>query len=170
MVGGPAGDVYTPSNITAQPGDTVTFQFMTKNHTATQSSFPVPCRPLADSSTSGQVGFDSGFMPVAANASAFPTYTITINNSSPVWVYCRQTGHCGLGMTFSVNAVESSPNNYAAFKNNAIEQNGTASAAKSASSAKSTSGAASVHASVTRSAGAAGFALASVLVAFAFLA
>jgi len=51
---------YTPSNITAQVGDTVTFQFMQKNHTATQSTFADPCRALTLTSTSGQVGFDSG--------------------------------------------------------------------------------------------------------------
>jgi plastocyanin len=51
---------YTPSNITAQIGDTVTFQFMQKNHTATQSTFANPCRALTLTSTSGQVGFDSG--------------------------------------------------------------------------------------------------------------
>lgn len=51
---------YTPSNITAQIGDTVTFQFMQKNHTATQSTFADPCRSLTLTSTSGQVGFDSG--------------------------------------------------------------------------------------------------------------
>ena len=51
---------YTPSNITAQIGDTVTFQFMQKNHTATQSTFADPCRALTLTSTSGQVGFDSG--------------------------------------------------------------------------------------------------------------
>jgi plastocyanin len=51
---------YTPSNITAQVGDTVTFQFMQKNHTATQSTFANPCRALTLTSTSGQVGFDSG--------------------------------------------------------------------------------------------------------------
>lgn len=64
IVGGSAGTVYTPSNITAQPGDTVTFQFQTKNHTATQSSFAQPCISLADSSTSGQVGFDSGLYAI----------------------------------------------------------------------------------------------------------
>lgn len=51
---------FTPSEISAQPGDTVTFQFMAKNHTATQSSFKDPCRSLTSTSTTGQVGFDSG--------------------------------------------------------------------------------------------------------------
>jgi len=161
IVGGSAGEVYTPSNISAQVGDTITFQFQTKNHTATQSSFAQPCIPLADSSSSGQVGFDTGFMPVSANATEFPTYTITINNTAPLWAFCRQTGHCGAGMVFSANA-PSSGNTFATFKNNAIEQNGTASAAKSASSAgaTSTSGAMAIRASLTGLAGAlAAFAL-----------
>jgi plastocyanin len=36
MVGGASGLVYTPSNITAQPGDIIQFQFQVKNHTVTQ--------------------------------------------------------------------------------------------------------------------------------------
>ena len=50
---------FSPSNITAQPGDTITFEFHQKNHTVTQSSFANPCQMLSSTSTSGQVGFDS---------------------------------------------------------------------------------------------------------------
>ncbi|KAG1748923.1 uncharacterized protein EDB91DRAFT_1111425 [Suillus paluster] len=125
---------YTPSNITAQAGDTVTFQFMQKNHTATQSTFANPCRGLTLTSTSGQVGFDSGFVPVGSNATTFPTYTIKINDTAPIWVYCAQTGHCGQGMVFSVNAVESGSNNYAAFKAKAMQLNGTASSSTTSTS------------------------------------
>jgi len=42
-VGGTAGLVYTPPYIYANIGDTVIFQFGTKNHTLTQSTFPLPC-------------------------------------------------------------------------------------------------------------------------------
>lgn len=125
-VGGPNGLVYTPSNITANPGDTVTFHFEATNHTATQSSFAVPCEKLALTSTSGQVGFDSGFMPVSANSTVSPTYTIQVNDTKPIWVYCRQNGHCGKGMVFSVNA-PATGNTFAAFQAAAIQQNGTAS-------------------------------------------
>jgi len=141
VVGGTGKLFYTPSNITAQVGDTVTFQFQQKNHTATQSSFAVPCRELALTSTSGQVGFDSGFMPVSENATTFPTYTIQINNTAPIWVYCRQTGHCGDGMVFSVNAIATGPNNFAAFKAMAIQQNGTATATSGASTPTQSNGA-----------------------------
>lgn len=51
---------FEPANITAQPGDTITFEFHQKNHTVTQSSFASPCQALSSSSTTGQVGFDSG--------------------------------------------------------------------------------------------------------------
>jgi len=132
VVGGTsAGLVYTPSNITAQPGDTVTFQFQQKNHTVTQSTFANPCRALTLTSTTGQVGFDSGFMPVGANATSFPTYTIQVNDTTPIWAYCKQTAHCGQGMVFAINAVETSANTFEAFKAQAIALNGTASATSS---------------------------------------
>lgn len=60
IVGGPGLLTYQPSNITAQVGDTVTFEFRQKNHTVTMSSFAAPCRALALTSTTSQVGFDSG--------------------------------------------------------------------------------------------------------------
>ncbi|KAJ7828283.1 hypothetical protein B0H14DRAFT_3873388 [Mycena olivaceomarginata] len=126
-------DLSTPSNITAQPGDTATFQFHQKNHTVTASSFQDPCRALSLTSTSGQLGFDSGFMAVSPNATDFPTYTIQINDTQPIWAYCRQAGHCGTGMVFSVNAVESGPN-FAAFQAKAIQLNGTAASAPASSS------------------------------------
>ncbi|KAJ7349148.1 hypothetical protein DFH08DRAFT_743009 [Mycena albidolilacea] len=138
IVGGTAGNIYTPSNITAQPGDTVTFQFHQKNHTVTASSFQDPCRALSLTSTSGQLGFDSGFMAVSPNATDFPTYTIQINDTQPIWAYCRQAGHCGTGMVFSVNAVESGPNNFAAFQAKAIQLNGTAAATSASPSGTGT--------------------------------
>lgn len=58
IVGGPGNLTYGPSNITAQVGDTVTFEFHQKNHTVTASSFAAPCRALG--TTAGEAGFDSG--------------------------------------------------------------------------------------------------------------
>lgn len=60
VVGGPNKFFFSPSNITAEVGDTVTFQFQQKNHTVTQSTFAEPCISLTKTSTSGQTGFDSG--------------------------------------------------------------------------------------------------------------
>ncbi|KAF8078061.1 hypothetical protein FPV67DRAFT_1463959 [Lyophyllum atratum] len=128
IVGGPGKLVYDPSNITAQAGDTITFEFRQKNHTATASSFAAPCRALSLTSATGEAGFDSGFIAVADNATTFPMYTVRVNDTKPIWVYCRQANHCGQGMVFSSNAIESGPNNFAAFKAKAIQVNGTTSA------------------------------------------
>ncbi|KAI6151079.1 hypothetical protein BKA82DRAFT_82920, partial [Pisolithus tinctorius] len=91
---------FNPSNISAQAGDTVTFQFMPGNHTATQSTFEQPCQPFK--SSSGQGGFDSGLCV------------------TPIWVYCKQGLHCREGMVFSINADVAGSETYSAFKARAM--------------------------------------------------
>jgi len=120
---GADGLTYTPSRVSAKPRDTIVFEFHAKNHTATQSSFADPCRKLEF--TSPTPGVDSGFMGVAADATVFPTYNVTVNGTAPMWFYCRQTGHCGQGMVFAVNSDESSSRSFDAFKQLAIAINGT---------------------------------------------
>ncbi|THH21089.1 hypothetical protein EW146_g381 [Bondarzewia mesenterica] len=144
IVGGPNNLTFQPANITAQPNDTITFEFHQKNHTATQSTFASPCVGLTQSSTSGQVGFNSGFVPVSDNATSFPTFTIKVNDSAPIWAFCAQANHCGSGMVFSVNANESSPNTFAAFQARAKQINGTSSNSTSSPSGSS-NGATSLH-------------------------
>ncbi|KAJ7716236.1 hypothetical protein DFH07DRAFT_947646 [Mycena maculata] len=165
---GADGLTYTPSNISAAIGDTVTFEFHPKNHTVTQSSFPEPCKALAETSTTGQVGFKSGFMPVAENATSFPTFTITINDTAPIWGYCGQQGppvHCTSGMVFSINAVESGPNNFQAFQQIALNEGNVSAAAVSGSG----SGAGSTGTSTGSAAGStqSGGALSSTSVSYA---
>ena len=88
---------FNPTNVTAQPGDTITFTFISKNHTVTQSSFDSPCQPLDG-------GIDSGFEPIPDNSTETLNFTITINDTSAIFFYCRQTGHCsGDGQVFAVN-------------------------------------------------------------------
>jgi plastocyanin len=117
---------YDPPYVAAAPRDIVRFQFVAKNHTATQSSFGNPCRKLEFTSTTGQVGFDSGFTPGSADNS--PTFDVLINDTAPIWVYCRQGNHCGSGMVFSINSDESSDRNFEAFKLLAQTINGTGAA------------------------------------------
>lgn len=59
-VGGPGLLTFQPSTLKADVGDTITFEFYQSNHTVTASSFDRPCEPLSSTSTTGQVGFDSG--------------------------------------------------------------------------------------------------------------
>ena len=69
-------------------------------------------------------------MPVDANATEFPVWNVTVNDTAPLWFYCRQhkpdgSAHCGAGMVFAVNAVEDSPRNFSAFRSLATTLNGT---------------------------------------------
>jgi len=123
IVGGTGVLAFNPPNITANVGDTITFEFHQKNHTVTASSFDSPCRNLF--STTGSAGFDSGYNPVSDGATSFPTYVVQVNDSKPIWAYCMQANHCAQGMVFAANAVESSSKNFAAFLANAKQSNGT---------------------------------------------
>lgn len=141
VVGGNSTLTFNPSFVQALPRDTIVFEFQSKNHTATQSTFADPCLKL-NNVTSGQVGFDSGFMPVAAGSTSFPTWNLTVNDTSPTWVYCKQTNptsHCGAGMVFAINSDESSDRSSAAFAALAKQENGTANAAGSSSPGSSSS-------------------------------
>ncbi|MCJ1481616.1 hypothetical protein MMC06_001775 [Schaereria dolodes] len=116
-VGGSAGLVYTPSTIEAAVGDIVVFTFLAKNHTLTQSTFPLPCVKMGG-------GMDSGFMPnPEGTLYPAPSFSFQVNVTTPLWFYCRQTGHCGMGMVFSINpTVAKSQSDFLA---EAIAQNGT---------------------------------------------
>jgi plastocyanin len=128
VVGGPGLLTYEPNNVKANPGDTVTFEFKQKNHTVTQSTFAAPCRPIT-ATNPGQNGLDSGFWPVADGATTFPTWTVRINDTTPLWFYCKQGNHCGQGMVLAINSVDSGPNNFSAYQAKAKQLNGTATAA-----------------------------------------
>jgi plastocyanin len=128
IVGGPNGNLtFTPSRVSAAPRDVIKFTFQVKNHTVTQSSFSAPCMPLTNQTTQTRTGFDSGYKPVSPDTTDFPTYSITINDTAPVWAYCAQGNHCGSGMVFAVNSDETSGRTFAAFQSLAKTLNGTAS-------------------------------------------
>ncbi|KAI8956002.1 Cupredoxin [Xylaria longipes] len=116
QVGGSAGFAYSPPSINAAVGDMVVFTFMSQNHTVTQSSFATPCDKLAS-------GMDSGFQPNKDNAIVpAPQVAMQVMTTSPLWFYCRQTGHCGKGMVFSINPT--AEKSQAIFQSMAIQQKG----------------------------------------------
>ncbi|KAI0290547.1 Cupredoxin [Multifurca ochricompacta] len=127
QVGGTNGLVFSPNTVNASVGDTVEFVFLPKNHTVTQSS-----------------GVDSGFQPVAANATQVPSFSVTVNATTPLWFYCRQAGHCEQGMVFAVNPTANK--SFEAFQ-------ATAKASSADGSPPSSSGAPSSAPSGTGSAG-----------------
>ncbi|KAJ6523990.1 hypothetical protein B0H19DRAFT_1085449 [Mycena capillaripes] len=115
---GPPGRqlTFSPSNITANVGDVLTFQFLSRNHSVTQSSFASPCVPKAG-------GVDSGFQAVIANATDVHEFTIALNDSSkPMFFFSAQTApasECKQGMVFSINQDPNSAISFAAFQANA---------------------------------------------------
>jgi len=80
------------------------------NHSVTQSSFATPC-------TTFDAGIDSDFFPIPPDTTSFPQFSLTVT-SSPLWFYCRQKGHCGVGMVFAVNPPANE--SFEAFQTNAI--------------------------------------------------
>jgi plastocyanin len=88
---GENGDSYTPSTISAQKGDTVTFHFSGASHDVVQSTFEAPCSPMA-----GGI-----YVPIQNKAD---TFTVTVQNSDPIWFYCSVPGHCNEGMVGVINA------------------------------------------------------------------
>ncbi|KIY71235.1 Cupredoxin [Cylindrobasidium torrendii FP15055 ss-10] len=97
---GADGLTFTPNSVTAAVGDTINFEFYPKNHTLTQSTFANPC-------TAMDGGVDSGFVPVTADATEHPVWSLTVQNASaPLWFYCAQGPHCKMGMVFAINPTE----------------------------------------------------------------
>lgn len=115
-VGGPAGLIFTPDNVKANVGDMVIFDFLAKNHTATQSTFDNPCDPL-------EGGMNTGFQPNPDNGvSPPPQVAMQVMVDTPLWFYCAQGNHCGKGMTFSINPT--AEKTQAMFQSMAIQQRG----------------------------------------------
>ncbi|KAG6008186.1 hypothetical protein E4U43_000199 [Claviceps pusilla] len=116
-VGGPGGLTYQPEQLNNIPvGDTIVFEFLAQNHSVTQSAFDAPCMPLAG-------GMDSGFMANLNNSiSPPPQVAMQVMTTKPLWFYCRQKGHCGKGMVFSINPT--ADKTHAMFQGLAIKNNG----------------------------------------------
>ena len=100
----------------AQPGDMIQFNFMSKNHTATQSTFDSPCSKM-------EAGFDSGFIPNPDNTvQPPPAMMFQVTSTDPTWMYCAQGKHCQNGMVFSVNPT--AEKSQEAFKQKAMQSGG----------------------------------------------
>ena len=118
---------YEPSNVVAQVGDIVQFQFLPKNHTVTQSNFDKPCEPLTDAATGAITGFNSGFNFAIAEGVNKDVFQIVIEDSKPIWYYCAQTkgNHCQMGMVGAINQNFDSDKTLSVFKESAMKTEAT---------------------------------------------
>ncbi|KAM0425563.1 hypothetical protein ACHAPT_009094 [Fusarium lateritium] len=89
---GKGGLKYTPDAIKASKGDIVEFHFDSM-HTVVAGDFNKPCTPAASG------GFYSGQLPASGNS----FFSITINNTDPIFFYCAIEGHCQAGMASVIN-------------------------------------------------------------------
>lgn len=128
-VGSAGALAFSNNSITAAVGDTVSFLYQSGNHSVTQSTFANPC-------TRKSGGFGSGFHS-SASATQF---TITVNDTQPIWYYCGQTSpliHCHLGMVGAINAATTGNATFAAFQSAAKALASSTSSSTSAASAAS---------------------------------
>ncbi|PVH75242.1 hypothetical protein DL98DRAFT_602255 [Cadophora sp. DSE1049] len=95
----PNAVTFTPNTVTAVKGDTVQYQFVSANHTATQASGPqAACKPAKNA-------VNSGFMPVQQGASKVKTFSMVVqDDTQPMYMYCAAADHCQQGMVMTINA------------------------------------------------------------------
>ncbi|KAK7036741.1 hypothetical protein VNI00_011407 [Paramarasmius palmivorus] len=103
--------MFSPSTITAQVGDVVSYA----------GTFQNPCQPMPG-------GFDSGWVFIPTNgipADTDPIWNLTITNTTnPIWFFCKQLvplPHCTTGMVGAINAPTSGDNTFDNYKSNAAK-------------------------------------------------
>lgn len=85
--------VFEPNIITANPGDTVLFNFYPKNHSVVRAEYGYPCVPY-ELRHPGEMGAWSGFKPVDTVLTNPPTWSLLINDTDPFFFYCSAPGSC----------------------------------------------------------------------------
>ncbi|KIW34690.1 uncharacterized protein PV07_01454 [Cladophialophora immunda] len=113
---GQNGFTYSPDTVKAAVGDTVNFHFYPGDHTVTQSPFDSPCQPVSGNAiNSGVINSNSG--------QASTMFSMRVNSTDPLWLYCGQVGHCAAGMAMVINP-PSNGNTLAAYQKAASGQSG----------------------------------------------
>ena len=102
LVGGVNGLQYSPNQVEALPGDTISFVFGTRNHTLTQSTFADPCKAMDGGANSGFLTSSNDLETTDTSGSPVVQYTVV--DTTPRWFFCAQGNHCAKGMVFAVNA------------------------------------------------------------------
>ena len=87
---GQGGFVFQPDTITAEKGDVIEFVIHT-SHSVARSSFGSPCEPISGA------GIWTGFPKDGT------IFSVTVNDTNPIWLYCAAPGHCPSGMAMVIN-------------------------------------------------------------------
>lgn len=79
---------YSPDSVTAAEGDIVQFTFGS-GHDVVSGAFDSPCQP--DGVVSSGMGTDG------------QVFSVTINSTDAMWIYCSVPQHCERGMAMVIN-------------------------------------------------------------------
>jgi plastocyanin len=96
-VGNNGNLAYSPNTITAAVGETVEFHFFAPSHSVAESEFNTPCLPPTNGA-----GFFSGVISTSSGQNT-NVFTVTINDTNPIWFYCVIPTHCQSGMVGVIN-------------------------------------------------------------------
>ncbi|KAF9463424.1 hypothetical protein BDZ94DRAFT_1258774 [Collybia nuda] len=93
---------FTPNQLVAAIGDTITFTVVARNHSTTTTNFSGKVCPPPPGGV-GATGWDSGFMSDLDGS--LPHFTYTVVDTLPHFAACMQNAgaHCKAGMTFALN-------------------------------------------------------------------
>ncbi|KAJ5337157.1 uncharacterized protein N7506_005179 [Penicillium brevicompactum] len=92
---GPKSDPhqYVPTNITANVGDIVVFEFYPTNHSVVKADYLAPCVPA-----SGNIFYSGAFDDFNEQHGQLvgpaPTWSIVVNNTEPTFFYCTAIDSC----------------------------------------------------------------------------
>jgi plastocyanin len=89
---GNGGFTFVPDTITADKGDVIQF-VIHSTHSVANSAFDSPCLPI-----SGSASIWSGFPSTDGTI-----FSVTINDTTPQWLYCAAPEHCQSGMAMVIN-------------------------------------------------------------------
>ncbi|KAJ5100600.1 hypothetical protein N7456_006652 [Penicillium angulare] len=84
---------YVPHNITANPGDTVIFEFYPTNHSVVKADYEAPCVP-ASKDVFWSKPFTTFDEENGALVGSPPTWSLLINDTEPTFFYCTALGSC----------------------------------------------------------------------------
>lgn len=95
---GESGLTFDPSSLHAKVGDIVNFHFYSGDHSVAQSTFQSPCHPHQPKA------IFSGFVnPSGGDKEADKMFSMRVNTTEPIFLYCSQEGHCPAGMVMVIN-------------------------------------------------------------------
>jgi len=108
---------YSPDTITAAVGDMVQWQFAGGMHSVVQSNFDDPCVPIENINKS-MAGFYSGTMQASGSTTDMATFSVMINSTAPMWIYCAVATHCqdGMGMVINENTAANASRSLANYR------------------------------------------------------